>query len=91
MTVPNCSELFELLQGVRNAGFNLLELPSLRGIFHPRLNLNTWMGFATRWGGSHALKAGAVEWGIRVVIPGGIIGGGYAGWELGEYLSEDGR
>lgn len=77
--------------GIRNAGFNLVELPGLRGVFHPTLDLNTWMGFAPRWGGVQAYQAGTVEWGIRLAIPGAVAGGAYAGWQVGSELSTEGR
>lgn len=48
-------------QGIRNAGFNLVELPALRGAFHPTLGLNQWMGFARNWGPAAARQAAAVE------------------------------
>jgi len=53
-------------QGLRNAGFNLLNMPRvLRG----PLGLNQWMGFALRWGGRRMIVAVMVENGIRIAIP----------------------
>ncbi len=73
-------------QGVRNAGFNLIELPAFRGVFHPTLPLNQWMGFARNWRGTHRLKAVVVENTMRTAIPGSIAGGGYLGWKVGDYF-----
>ena len=56
-------------QGLRNAGFNLIELGGFRGVFHPSLTLNTWMGFAPRWMNSQSVDAMLVEGAIRVGIP----------------------
>jgi hypothetical protein len=70
--------------GLRNAGFNLLEMPAwptIRGF-----NLNTWMGFAPRWGWGPMLGANSLEWSIRLAIPGSILGGGYLGYLLGQWL-----
>jgi RHS repeat-associated protein len=53
-------------QGLRNAGFNLLELPK---VLPGNLGLNQWMGFAVRWGGYRAVLAYTVENGIRILIP----------------------
>jgi hypothetical protein len=77
-------------QGLRNAGFNLIELPHL---LPGTLGLNQWMGFAVRWGGYRAVLAGFVENGIRFGIPLLL----YAAKELGvaagvtirEFLLED--
>jgi RHS repeat-associated protein len=71
--------------GVRNAGFNLLDLPPLRGVFHRSLGLNQWMGFALRWGPAARRKAILVENAIRLGIPvsAGAVGyGAYGGTRL---------
>jgi RHS repeat-associated protein len=73
-------------QGIRNAGFNLLELP---GIVNIRGGLNTWIGFAQRWGGYRAVIAHVIENGIRVVIPGTVIVRAYEGYQIGERYSDD--
>ncbi len=70
--------------GLRNAGFNLLEMPgwpTIRGF-----NLNTWMGFAPRWGWGPMFGAYSLEWSIRLAIPGSILGGGYLGYLLGQWF-----
>ena len=75
--------------GFRNAGFNLLELPELRGLAHPRLSPNAYMGFAPRWSDPvEAFKARPWEWGIRGLIPGGAAAGTYGGYRAGEWLNE---
>ena len=53
-------------EGIRNAGFNLLEMPK---ILPGPLGLNQWMGFAVRWGGTRWVTAMITENGIRVLIP----------------------
>jgi len=53
-------------QGLRNAGFNLLEMPRL---LPGNLGLNQWMGFAVRWGGYRAIFAYTIENGIKILIP----------------------
>jgi hypothetical protein len=71
-------------QGLRNAGFNLLELPAgPRGLMH-NLGLNQWMGWAPRWGGHERWLALGVENAIRVGIPGAIAGAIYAGAQIGK-------
>jgi hypothetical protein len=65
--------------GIRNAGFNLLEMPKL--IDFPG-GLNSWMGFASRWGGVRALVPALVENGIRLAIPASLAGGAYGGYKL---------
>jgi hypothetical protein len=75
-------------QGVRNAGFNLIELPALRGTFHPTLGLNQWMGFARNWGPTAARQASIVENAIRVGIPTAAAGAGYTGYEIGYSFAE---
>ena len=77
-------------QGLRNAGFNLIELPSLRGVFHRSLSLNTWMGWAPYWRGRtwEHFKAAAVENVIRGGIP--VVGGGvgYGTYAVGSEIME---
>ena len=70
-------------QGIRNAGFNLIELPHL---LPGRLSLNTWMGFAVRWGGYRAVLAGFVENGIRVAIPVALYLAAEAGAAIGDAI-----
>jgi len=73
-------------QGIQNAGFNLINLPSMRGVFHASLDVNTWMGWARNWGPQHAARAARVENGIRIGIP--LLGTGtaYVGYEVGGEL-----
>jgi hypothetical protein len=73
--------------GIRNAGFNLLRLPAMKGLFHPTLGLNQWMGFAARWGGRRAVAAHAVENLIRVGIPAGGAAWGYGWYRVGNSAS----
>jgi hypothetical protein len=64
-------------RGLRNAGFNLFVLHGYKGIFHRTLPLNRWMGFAPNWhrfGGHDAL---AMDWLIRLSIPGSFVGFSY--------------
>jgi RHS repeat-associated protein len=75
-------------EGLRNAGWNLLELPAFRGVFHRSLGLNQWMGFARNWGPPHAWRAAAVENSIRVGIPTAAGGAGYGGYKLGSVVIE---
>ncbi|HID22137.1 MAG TPA: hypothetical protein EYP14_07015 [Planctomycetaceae bacterium] len=72
--------------GIRNAGFNLVELPSLWGVFHPSLSLNSWMGFAPRWGGTQRFFALAVENGIRGGIPLSLFSSACGGYIIGDVL-----
>jgi len=72
--------------GIRNAGFNLLELPGLEGVFHQRLGLNQWMGFARNWGPSAAFQASLVENAIRVGVPGLGLGTAAGGYYLGREI-----
>jgi RHS repeat-associated protein len=73
-------------QGIQNAGFNLINLPPMRGVFHRSLDVNTWMGWARNWGPQHAARAARVENGIRIGIP--LLGTGtaYVGYEVGGEL-----
>ncbi len=75
-------------QGVRNAGFNLLELPSLRGVFHRTLDMNRWMGFARNWGSVPAAQSRVVERALRVGVPASAGAAGYGGYRIGEELYE---
>lgn len=68
------SQKSKIPAGFRNAGFNLLELPAMRGVFHHSLGLNQWMGFAARWGGRHRLQALAMVNTIRLGIPATAVG-----------------
>jgi hypothetical protein len=76
--------------GIRNAGFNLLELPAWR--VYGKLNLNTWMGFAqsSQWPLIQRAGATVAEWGIRAAIPAAGAGAAYGGYKLGEALTPDG-
>ncbi len=77
-------------EGLRNAGFNLLNMPGFRFL---SLNvqqlggLNQWMGFAVRWQGYRAVVAVIAE---RVLIPIAVIGtaagSAYIGNEIGEKI-----
>jgi hypothetical protein len=75
-------------QGIQNAGFNLINLPPMRGVFHRSLDVNTWMGWARNWGPQHAARAAWVENGIRVGIPALGTGTAYVGYEVGGDLWE---
>ncbi|MDX2188017.1 MAG: RHS repeat-associated core domain-containing protein [Opitutaceae bacterium] len=70
-------------QGIRNGGWNLLELPPMRGVFHESLGLNQWMGFARNWGSGAAFQASAVENTIRVGVPALSYGAAAGGYYLG--------
>lgn len=75
-------------QGLRNAGFNLLELPNMPGIFHHSLTLNQWMGFAPRWGKPMTtLAAEGTHWGIRGAVGLGMTGAAKRGWDLGTHVN----
>jgi hypothetical protein len=76
-------------EGIRNAGFNLFELPAGPTSLTRGLGLNQWMGFAPRWGGTQAAAAFAVENGIRLAVPGALAGGAYGGYELGSWLADE--
>lgn len=60
--------------GIKNSGFKILRMP-------PILNfpggLNSWMGFAARWGGNRAFAAMLIENGIRFGIPATFVGRSY--------------
>jgi hypothetical protein len=73
-------------QGIRNAGFNLLELPK---ILQGPLSLNSWLGFAVRWGGYRAVLAGFIENGIRIVVPVACYGAWEAGTTIGDAIVEN--
>lgn len=75
-------------QGIRNAGFNLIDLPPMRGAFHRSLDLNTWMGWARNWGPQHAARAARVENAIRIGIPAVGTGTAYVVYEIGGELWE---
>jgi RHS repeat-associated protein len=70
-------------EGLRNAGFNLLELPANPTI--KGFNLNSWMGFAPSWTNYPAHQVGAwlLENGIRVGIPSALAGSAALGGYLG--------
>lgn len=73
-------------EGIRNAGFNLVEMPPLRGVVDRSLDANTWMGFAGRWGGRHAARAAQVEKAIRVGLPATAGGAAYSGYQAGRWI-----
>jgi len=77
-------------EGIRNAGMNLLDMPALRGLAHPKLPLNTYMGWARHWAGRPADAAAAMAWetGIRVGIPAAAVGSGAAGYSTGQAVGE---
>jgi len=62
-------------QGIRNAGFNLMELPPI--INTPFGGLNQWMGM------SGSLWAPVIENGIRLAVPASMGGAAYGGAQLG--------
>lgn len=49
--------------------------------------LNSWMGFASQWGGSSALAASAVENGIRAGLIGAGAAAGYGGYNQAQPLA----
>jgi RHS repeat-associated protein len=67
-------------RGLRNAGWNLLQVPGFRGVFHRSLDLNTWMGFAKNWRNSASIDALLVEGSIRVGVPALATGTGYSSY-----------
>jgi RHS repeat-associated protein len=73
----------QIPEGIRNAGFNLLEVPAMRGVFHPRLDLNRWMGFARNWGPQARFQAGLMENAIRYGVPAAGAGTGYLSYKAG--------
>lgn len=65
-------------QGIRNAGFNLMELPPV--IDTPFGGLNQWMGMSgSPW-------APVMDWGIRGAVPASIGGAIYGGSQVGFHL-----
>ncbi len=72
-------------QALRNAGFNLLEMPK---ILPGSLSLNTYLGFAVRWGGYRFLLAGFVENGIRFAVPIAAYHSFKGGYAAGEAIRE---
>ena len=72
--------------GIKNAGFNLIKLPAMRGVFHETLGLNQWMGFARNWGPAAARNAAIVENSIRVGIPTATGGAAYGAYEIADRL-----
>jgi hypothetical protein len=65
-------------QGIRNAGFNLMELPPI--IDTPFGGLNQWMGM------SRSPLAPVVDWGIRIGVPASIGGAAYGGAQVGNII-----
>jgi hypothetical protein len=65
-------------QGIRNAGFNLMELPPVVDTAFG--GLNQWMGM------SRSPLAPVVDWGIRIGVPASIAGAAYGGAQLGNSL-----
>lgn len=76
-------------EGGSNAGYNLLQLPAFKGVFHRSLDLNRWMGFAQRWGGQRGLKAARTEKAIRAIVAGTAVGSFGAGFGIGQRATED--
>ena len=70
-------------QGLRNAGFNLLNMPKV--INTSVGGLNQWMGFAIKWGGYRMVVARVTAWGIRFLVP----IAGYGAWTTGEYVGNE--
>ena len=84
--------------GLVNAGWNILELKNYtnrfwyRKLIHRKLGLNTYMGFAPKWGRKqlrHVIKAHCLEWGIRIGILGSPIAGTAIGWYIGVEMEDD--
>jgi len=69
-------------QGIRNAGFNLLNMPKL---LPGSLGLNQWMGFALKWGGMRVVVAKITQYGISILIP----VTGYASYHTGKWLGNE--
>jgi RHS repeat-associated protein len=66
-------------QGVRNAGWNLLEMPMIIRKFG---GFNQWMGMVR---GKWAVRAAtALRQTIRVIIPGTVISKAYEGYQVGQ-------
>jgi hypothetical protein len=76
----------DVAEGIRNAGFNLFEMPPLRGVSHRSLDANTWMGFAGRWGGRRAVAAARLKKGIRIGLPAVTGGAAYSGYKVGKWI-----
>jgi hypothetical protein len=76
----------EISRGIRNAGFNWIELPSFEGAFHRTLNLNQWMGFAQNWGEVRAAPAIFAEAAIRMAILAALPASAYLGYEVQKHL-----
>ena len=74
-------------QGLRNAGFNLLNMPRI--INTPLGGLNQWMGFAMRWGGRRMVVAVMVDSGIKVAIPLAAYGSYQAGKYVGSEIADE--
>jgi RHS repeat-associated protein len=65
-------------QGIRNAGFNLMELPPI--IDTPFGGLNQWMGMSgSPW-------APTADWVIRLAVPGSLAGAAYGGGRIGQSI-----
>jgi hypothetical protein len=74
-------------QGVRNAGWNRLEMGPMHWLHHhPTLGLNEYMGLAPNWRGvaraADRARAGVYENVIRVGVPTVAGAGGYAAFEV---------
>jgi hypothetical protein len=65
-------------QGIRNAGFNMIELPGV--IRTPVGGLNQWMGL------SNSSWAPVARFGVSASIPGSLAGGFWGGMEFGEWF-----
>lgn len=71
---------------IRNAGFNLLEIPGwARG---GRLGFNEWMGFAQKWGGTRAGLAADAEELVRIGVVGAGVVSGWGGYKIGTKIAE---
>jgi hypothetical protein len=74
-------------QGLRNAGFNLLDGPviMMRTPLGKSMELNRWMGFALKWRNypQFAVRAARIENGIRVFVPATAAASGYGGYRVG--------
>jgi hypothetical protein len=65
-------------QGIRNAGFNLMELSPI--IDTPFGGLNQWMGM------SRSGWAPVADWGIRLGVPAAVGSGAYGGTQIGNCI-----